>query len=180
MIESLVGRTAIATAAVALGISAAQAPARARQAPARADRFSMGYTCAVPLLGDKSVRLDGVLATTPSRPVAGSLTRVVLHVSRLSLRPPVAVDSWTATADVEVAGAQTGVFRLSGSGGPVAAYQPVTGDLSGVWTPRAVGDDQLRLGKVALKATTALFGEVSAPCTPREPRPVAETVTVVG
>jgi hypothetical protein len=172
MIKSLGGRIVTAATAVALGTVVAQAPARA-------DRFAMAYICAVPVLGDRTVQFDGTLTATPDRPVLGTVTRVGLHVSRLNLRPPVAVTSWSATADVEVSGAQTAAFRLSGSGGPVPAYQPVTGDLAGGWVPRAAGLHQFRLGRVVLKVGTASFGDVVIPCAPREPRPVAETLLVV-
>ncbi|MEV5754863.1 hypothetical protein AB0L00_44270 [Actinoallomurus sp. NPDC052308] len=171
MIKSFDRRIVTAATTVALGLVLTQAPADAA-------RFSMVYTCAVPILGDRSVQFDGTLTATPDRPTVGTFTRVDLHVSRLSLRPPVAVTSWSAVADVDVAGAQTGAFRLSGSGGPVAAYEPVTGDLAGGWVPRAIGVDRLRLARVVLRVSTAPFGDVVVPCSPREPRPVAETLTV--
>ncbi|GAA0320991.1 hypothetical protein NE235_18425 [Actinoallomurus spadix] len=163
----------IVTAATAVALGVVLTPASAHAA-----RFSMVYTCAVPLLGDRSVGFDGTLTAAPRRPTAGTFTRVDLHVSRLSLRPPVAVTSWSADADVDVGGAQVTGFRLSGSGGPVSAYDPVTGHLTGGWVPEAIGVDRLRLGKVVLRVSTSSFGDVTVPCSPRRPRPVAETLTV--
>ncbi|MCO5999733.1 hypothetical protein [Actinoallomurus rhizosphaericola] len=171
MIKSFDRRIVTAATAVALGIVLTPASARAAG-------FSMVYTCAVPLLGDRTVEFDGTLTATPRRPTAGTFTRVDLHVSRLSLRPPVAVTSWSADAEVDVSGAQIAGFRLSGSGGPVSAYDTVTGDLTGGWVPKAIGLDRLRLGKVVLRVSTSTFGEVVVPCAPRRPRPVAETIAV--
>jgi energy-coupling factor transporter ATP-binding protein EcfA2 len=148
-------------------------------ANARADRFAMTYTCAVPLLGTRSVDIDGTLTAAPNRLPADTATRVGLHISRMSLRPPVAVDSWTATADIDVTGAESAAFRVTGAGGPVPAYQSVTGDLSGEWTPKAAGVDRLRIGRVVVRARTSAFGEATASCTPRKPRPVAEFLTVL-
>ena len=172
MIKSLGGRSAAVATAIAVG-------AGVPQAPAHADRFSTAYTCAVPLLGTRSVDIDGTLTAAPNRLPAGTATRVGLHISGMSLRPPVAVDSWTATADIDVTGAQSAVFRVKGAGGPVPAFQTVTGDLSGGWTPRVAGVDRLRIGRVVVRVRTAAFGEATVPCTPREPRPVAETLTVL-
>jgi hypothetical protein len=173
MVTSLAGRAVTAVMAVAAGIVAPQAPAHA-------SRFTMVYTCAVPLLGDRTVRAEGTLTATPDRLAAGRMTWVVLHVSHLNLRPPVAIGSWSAAAQVDVSGAQTTAFRLSGAGGPVPAYQPVTGDLVGGWIPRAAGFDQFRVGRITLKVSTSAFGDVIVPCAPREPRPMAETISVVG
>ncbi|WP_433186329.1 hypothetical protein [Actinoallomurus sp. CA-150999] len=139
----------------------------------------MTYTCAIPLLGTRSVDLDGTLTAAPNRLPADTATRVGLHISRMSLRPPVAVDSWTATADIDVTGAESAAFRVTGSGGSVPAYQSVTGDLSGGWIPKAAGVDRLRIGRVVVTARTAAFGEATASCTPKKPRPVAELLTVL-
>ncbi|GAB3980957.1 hypothetical protein GCM10029978_080410 [Actinoallomurus acanthiterrae] len=160
-------------------VGAAVARVAVPQGHARAARFAMTYTCAVPLLGTRSVDIDGTLTAAPNRLPADTATRVGLHISRMSLRPPVAIDSWTATADIDVAGAESTVFRVMGTGGPVPAFQSVTGDLSGGWTPRAAGVDRLRIGRVVITARTATFGEATASCTPRKPRPVAELLTVL-
>jgi hypothetical protein len=173
MVKSLAGRTVTAVTAVATGIVAPQAPAHA-------SRFTMAYTCAVPLLGERTVQADGTLTATPNRVIAGAFTRVVLRVSRLSLHPPVVVGSWSAAAQIDVSGAQNAAFRLSGAGGPVPAYQPVTGDLTGGWIPRAAGIDQFRVGRIVIKLSTSAFGDAVVPCTPKEPRPVAEMINVFG
>lgn len=175
MIRFLGGHPLAMAAAVALGgLGAVGAPE-----PAHAAAFSADYTCSVPLLGTRTVTVEGNLVVSPNRPVARRLVRVDLYVSRMSLRSPVAVDSWTATADIDVSGAQTTAFRVRGSGGPAPAYQPVTGALSGIWRPTVGGIDRLRVGKVVVTIRTSSFGNVTVSCEPNEPRPVAETLTVL-
>jgi hypothetical protein len=61
---------------------------------------------------------------------------------------------------------------------PIAPLQPITGDLSGSWTPSAAGADEVRGGDVAITANVALLGDVALACTPVPPQPVGETLTV--
>jgi hypothetical protein len=148
------------------------------QVPARAAGFSAGYTCTVPVLGARSVTMSGTLTAWPSRPAVNTRTRFRLHISSLSLRSPVAINSWSAAAEIDVSGAQSASFRLAGSGASLPAHQPVTGDLAGYWTPRVRGTHELRAGNVTLRANMPLLGDVTALCTPNAPRPVLATLTV--
>jgi hypothetical protein len=148
------------------------------QAPARAAGFSAAYTCVVPMLGTKTVTVDGTLTATPDPATAGTPTRLRLHISRLSLRSPVTINSWTATATIDVSGAQTASLRLTGTGRAVPARQQFAGDLSGDWTPSTHGTDRFRAGNVTLRADISLLGTMTVPCTPKDPRPVIATLTV--
>ncbi|MCW2947181.1 MAG: hypothetical protein JWR24_3898 [Actinoallomurus sp.] len=174
MIESLGKRAMAAATMVALGGLGAVAV----QAPARAAGFSVAYTCNVPLLGTKAVTINGTLTASPSRPATNTPTHFQLHISSLGLHSPVTINSWSATAGMDVSGAQTASFQLRGSGGSVPAHQPISGDLAGDWTPRARGTDQLRGGNVTIQGNISFLGNVTAPCVPKDPRPVIGTLTV--
>jgi hypothetical protein len=173
MMKSLGKQAMAASTVVALG----SVGAVAIQAHAHAAGFSAGYTCRVPVLGAKPVTINGTL-TAPGRTTTNTPARFHLHISSLSLRSPVTINSWNATARIDVTGAQTASFRLRGSGGSVPAHQPITGDLAGVWVPRARGTDQLRAGNVTIKANISPLGDVTVACTPTDPRPVAKTLVV--
>ncbi|MDN3359746.1 hypothetical protein [Actinomadura sp. DC4] len=174
MIGSLARRAAAASSVLALG----GLGALALQAPAHASSFSASYTCNIPLSGSQAVTISGTLTASPSPSTTGTSTHFALHISNLSLSSPVAINSWTATAGIDVTGAQTASFQVSGSGGRVPANQPITGDLAGNWTPTVAGTDQFQGGNVTVKASVPLLGTLTVPCTPNAPRPVAETLTV--
>jgi hypothetical protein len=175
MIKSI-GKHAVATATViALGGTGAVSA----QESARASVFSAAYTCTVPVLGTRPITINGMLTAMAGRVVAGQPVRFQLHIARLSLQTPVAIDSWTAVAGIDVTGAQATAFRMAGSGGSVAPHQPISGDLHGSWVPRARGVDRFRGGAVAISARVARIGVLTASCLPNAPRPVLETLTVL-
>ncbi len=175
MTKSLRRPAAAVLGAVALG----GATAVASQAPAAASAFSAAYSCSVPVLGTRPVVISGTLTASPERTAAGAPVRFRLHIASLSLQSPVVLNSWSATARINVGGAQTASFRLTGSGGPVPPHQPISGDLTGVWGPKAHGIDQLKGGDVTIRANVPVLGNVISLCVPRSPRPVLETLTVV-
>ncbi|GAA2071333.1 hypothetical protein GCM10009780_03310 [Actinomadura alba] len=148
------------------------------QAHAQPAAFSAGYICRVPVLGAKSVTINGTLTASPSRPTTDTATRFRLRISSLTLRSPVPIDSWNATAGIDVTGPRTSSFRLTGSGGSVPPHQPITADLTGVWTPRARGVHRLRSGDVTIRANISRFGSHTATCAPKDPRPVSATLVV--
>ncbi|HEU5159408.1 MAG TPA: hypothetical protein VFU43_20595 [Streptosporangiaceae bacterium] len=149
----------------------------AMQVPAHAADFSADYTCTLPLQGDQNVTITGSLTASPNPATVNTPTSFQLHFSS-SLSAPVDINSWSATADIDASGAETATFQLTGSGGAVPANQSISGDLAGEWTPTTAGTDQFQGGNVTINANVALLGNVTVPCTPNEPRPVAETLTV--
>ncbi|WP_329241166.1 hypothetical protein OG417_41725 [Actinoallomurus sp. NBC_01490] len=174
MIKSIRRNAVTAGTVIAIGGTVVVMP----YGPAEASSFSATYTCSVPVLGSRSVTIDGRLTASPERATPGRPVRFQLHISRLNLRTPVAIDSWTAVAEIDVTGAQSTSFRMTGTGGPVTPRQPISGDLFGSWTPRAHGTDHFRGANVALTAKVARVGRLTAGCTPTKPRPLMETVTV--
>lgn len=174
MTRSLAGRAVTAATVLALGALGVAAS----QAPAAASDFSAAYTCTLPLSGAQTVTITGSLTASPAPATAGSPVHFALHISNLDLASPVKINSWSATANIDVSGAETASFAMTGSGGSVPAGQPITGDLAGDWTPAAAGTDQFQGGDVTVKANVSLLGNVTVPCTPNSPRPVAETLTV--
>ena len=163
----------IGAAAIALGVAGlAVAPATAY-----ADEVSAPYTCTTPL-GTQAVSIQASLTATPDPSAAGGEVAFVLNVSQLGLTAPLTVNSWTATATLEVSGAETAQFQVTGTGGPIPANQPIGGVLNGAWTPSVPGTDEVRGGDVAVTANVVLIGNVSLACTPDEPRPVGATLTV--
>jgi hypothetical protein len=178
MIEPL-GGIAIATLAAIGGLTPASAGAmRDGTAVPNGVRFSAGYVCTVPILGPRTVLVNAELTAIPDHAVARRPVRFRLHITGLGLRSPISIASWRATATIEVSGAQTTSFQLTGAGGTVAPRQPVTGTLTGDWTPRAAGTDQLRGGPVTITAAVPPLGDATIPCTPTPPRPTAGTLTV--
>lgn len=176
MIKSI-GSHVVAAVIGAGGLAAAPAA----MAPAvAAPGFAASYTCAVPVLGSRPVMIRGTLTASPDRAVAGRPVQFQLHIASLSLQTPVTIDSWAAVAGIDVSGAQTAAFRMTGTGGPVTARRPISGDLYGTWTPRARGVDRFRGGNVSLTARIARVGVLSASCRPDTPRPVLETLPVQG
>jgi hypothetical protein len=173
MITSL-GKHALATAtAVALG----GLNTIAAQTPAHATGFSATYTCTIPGLGSRSVVLDGWL-TSSGQTAVNRPTGFQLQISSLGLSSPVALDSWSASAWIDVSGAESTSFRVTGSGGFVPAQQPISGNLIGDWAPTVGGTDLLSVNSITISANNAVTGNVTAQCAPNEPRPVAETLTV--
>jgi hypothetical protein len=174
MITSL-ARYAVATATVVAlsGLSVTVA-----RRPARAAGFSADYTCAVPMLGSRTVTLDGWL-TSPGQLAINGSGGFQLHISRLGLGAPVAIGSWTASAWIDVRGAEGTSFQVTGSGGFIPAGQPLSGDLTGDWAPAVSGTDLLSVSSITISVNTAAAGNVMAQCVPNEPRPVAETLTVL-
>jgi hypothetical protein len=147
---------------------------------AHADVFSAAYTCTVPVLGARSVTIHGRLTAAPVRASVGQPIRFQLHIGRLSLQSPVPIDSWTAVAGIDVAGAQTtSSFRVAGSGGRLTPREPISGDLYGTWTPRTHGTYRFRGAAVTISARVARIGVFTASCQPVSPRPVLEAVTVL-
>lgn len=174
MFGSLARRAATASTVLALGGLGTVA----LQAPAHASDFTANYTCDIPLSGSQAVTITGSLTASPNPATAGSAVHFTLHISNLSLSSPVAINSWSATASIDASGAETASFDVTGSGGSVPANSPITGDLAGDWTPTTAGTDQFQGGNVTVDADLSLLGHVTIPCTPNDPRPVAETLTV--
>jgi hypothetical protein len=150
----------------------------AAQAPAYAGGFSTTYTCDVPMLGSSTLALAGWL-TSPGQAAVSRPTGFQLHISSLNFSAPVPIDSWNASAWITVGGSENAAFRVAGSGGYVPPGQPLTGDLAGEWAPTTTGTHLLSVGRLRITASTAATGMVTARCTPTEPRPVAETMTVL-
>jgi len=174
MIGSLGRRLTVGSAALVLGglgVIVAQSPAQAAD-------FSAAYTCTAPVLGTQNATIDGSLTAAPNPAAVGTPVAFNLHISQISLRAPVTINSWSIVANLDVSGAETAQFQATGSGGSVPANQPITGDLAGSWTPAAAGTDQVQGGDVTVKANVFLLGNITIACTPNEPRPVGETLTV--
>jgi hypothetical protein len=175
MIKSI-AKHAMATATV---IALGGTGAASAQESARASVFSAAYNCTVPVLGSRPIVINGTLTAMANRVIVGQPIRFQLHIARLSLQTPVAIESWTAVAGIDVNGAQATSFRMAGTGGPVAPRQPISGDLYGTWVPRARGVDRFRGGTVSISARIARIGVLTATCLPVTPRPVLETVTAL-
>ncbi|MCW2864288.1 MAG: hypothetical protein JWP48_5996 [Actinoallomurus sp.] len=175
MIKSIGRHTMAAATVIALG----GAGGVASQGPARADVFSAAYTCTVPVLGARPVLIHGRLTASSARAAVNQPIRFHLHINRLSLQSPVAIDSWTAVAGIDATGPQAASFRVAGSGGALTPRQPVSGDLFGTWTPRARGTYRFRGANVTISARVARIGALTATCQPNPPRPVMETVTAL-
>jgi hypothetical protein len=167
-------RLAAGVAALAIGAIGAVAV----ESPALAADFSAGYLCTAPILGTENVTIGGSLAATPNPATVGSPTTVNLHMSDISLRAPLTINSWSITAVLETSGAETAQFPVTGTGGRVPANGAITGDLTGTFTPTAAGTDEIRGGNVTVIANVFLIGNVTIACTPVDPRPVGETLTV--
>lgn len=163
-------RWAVILPVVSLGVLAAPLPASA--AP-----VAVPYTCVTPL-GTQSVTITAEVTANPNPASVGSPVAFSLHVSDLGLTAPLTINSWTGSVQIDVTGAETAQFPATGSGGPIAANQPITADLAGTWTPTVAGTDELTGGAVAITANVVLIGNVQITCTPVEPRPVGGTLTV--
>jgi len=167
MNHSIAPRLLSWSAAVAVGCAAALAAT----APAHAAAFSAPYTCSTPL-GEQQATVEGQWTATPDPATAGAPVTVALNVTSLGLTAPLAINSWSATAAIDVSGSETAQLKVAGSGGKVPANQPITAQLSGTWTPTTAGTAELRNGTVTIKANVFLLGSITANCTPNEPRPV--------
>jgi hypothetical protein len=171
MITSLGKLAVTATAVVAIGGLSAVAP----QAPAQASGFSAAYTCNISNLGQTAAVLSGWL-TSPGTVFNGP-SRFQLHISSLSLQAPLPIDSWSATAWINVGGAENTTFQVGGSGGPVPAQGALAGDLVGDWAPTIGGTDLLSVGGIELTANSAEAGSVPVQCVPNSSS-VAEVLRV--
>jgi hypothetical protein len=175
MIPRIGSKAAVAATALALSGAAAIAA----QSPASASEFTATYSCSIPIVGTEAVTVSGALTASPNPAAAASPVSFDLRVSSLSLTSPVAINSWSATADIAGSGAESSAFQVTGSGGSVPAGQSITNaDLTGSWTPATSGTDQFEIGDITINASVALLGNVTAPCSPTGTQPVAETLTV--
>src|SRR5262245_30504130 len=102
MFGSPTRRVATVSAIAALG-------ALALQAPAHAADFSADYTCNVPVSGSQAVTITGSLTASPNPSTTGTSTHFALHFST-SLTSPFAINSWSATADIDASGAESATF----------------------------------------------------------------------
>jgi hypothetical protein len=160
MITSLGKHAVTVTTVFAIGGLSAVAV----QTPARASGFSAAYTCNISNLGQTAAVLNGWL-TSPGTTFSGP-SRFQLHISSLNLQSPVPIDSWSATAWINVRGAENTTFQASGSGGPVPAQGAISGDLVGDWAPSMGGTDLLSVGGIELTANSAEAGSVPVQCVP--------------
>jgi hypothetical protein len=161
--------------AVATAIAAGGLATVAAQTPARAAGFTSAYTCTVPMVGSRTAVLNGWLSS-PEHTGVGRPTGFQLHIASLSVGAPIAIDSWSASAWVDVSGSENSSFQLTGSGGFVPAGQPLSGDLSGDWAPSVRGLHMLSVSGLTVTANTPSTGNVTAQCVANEPRPVAATL----
>jgi hypothetical protein len=158
---TLLGKHAV-TVTTALAIGGLGAVAA--QAPAQASGFSAAYTCNISNLGQTQAVLNGWL-TSPGTTFSGP-ARFRLHISSLNLQAPLPIDSWSATAWINVGGAENTTFQVSGGGGPVPAQGVIAGDLVGDWAPYMGGTDLLSVGGIELTANSAEAGSVPVQCVP--------------
>jgi hypothetical protein len=167
------------SAAVAAVLALGSAGAVAAQVPASASTISETYSCDVPLAGTETVTANGSLTASPNPATSGSAVSFDLDVTSLSLSSPLAINSWTGTADIAGSGAQTSSFTVSGSGGSIPANQDISNlNFTGSWTPTASGTDDFTVGDVSLVANVELLGNETVTCTPTGTPPVAETLSV--
>jgi hypothetical protein len=174
MIEQIGRRLAAGSTAVALGglgVIVAQSPAYATD-------FSLAYTCTAPAMGTQNVKINGSLTATPNPAKAKKPVAIAVHVAEISLMSPVVINSWSMDLDLDVSGAETAQFVVTGSGGRVPANTPLSGDLAGSWTPTKVGIDEIQGGDATLEAKVPILGIITVACTPDQPRPAGATLTV--
>ncbi len=147
----------------------------ANQASAQASGFSAAYTCNISNLGQTPAVLNGWLSSpgTSYREPG----RFRLHISSLSLQAPVPITSWSATAWINVSGAENTTFQVSGSGAGVPTQGTIAGDLVGNWAPLVGGTDMLSVGGLEITAYSAEAGNVPVQCVPNG-SPVAEVLRV--
>ncbi|MDN3355426.1 hypothetical protein [Actinomadura sp. DC4] len=147
----------------------------AAQAPAQASGFSAAFTCNISNFGQTPAILNGWLSS-PGTTFSGPAS-FRLRISSLSLQAPIPIDSWSATAWINVRGAENTAFQVSGVGGAVPPQGAISGDLAGVWAPYVRGTDVLSVGGIELTANSAEAGNVSVQCVPNG-APVAEVLRV--
>jgi hypothetical protein len=170
-------RLAASAAALAFG----GAGIIAAQMPASAATFTQTFSCSVPIVGTETVTADATLTASPNPTAAGSAVSFDLNVASLSLTSPLAINSWSASAEIDGSGAETSAFDATGSGGAIAAGSPVTNaDLTGSWTPSVDGTDTFVAGTLTINANVFLLGNVTVSCTPTGTQATAETLTVSG
>ena len=165
-------------AAVLAALAAGAITAIAVQSPALAADFSAPYTCTSPLLGTQAATIDGTLTATPNPAAAGSPVGFALHFTKVSLTAPLTISSWSISTVLQVSGAESAQFTVTGTGGTVPANTPISGDLAGTFTPTVAGVDQIQGGAVTVKANVFLLGTITVNCTAVQPGPVGETLTV--
>ncbi|MGH3167633.1 MAG: hypothetical protein ACRDN0_17305 [Trebonia sp.] len=124
--------------------------------------------------------LGGAGAVAAQSPAtSGSAVSFDLDVTRLSLSSPLAINSWSGTADIAGSGTESSSFTVSGSGGSIPANQDISNlNFTGSWTPTASGTDNFTVGDVTIKANIELIGTQTVTCTPTGTPPVAETLSV--
>jgi hypothetical protein len=155
------------------GVIATVAPASAQQ------EITATYSCDVPIVGTESITVEGTLTATPNPATTGSAVSFDLDVTSTSLSSPLAINSWSGTADIAGSGAESSSFTVSGSGGSIPAGQDISDlNFTGSWTPSVAGTDQFVVGDVTLNADVELIGSTTVTCTPTGTQPVAETLTV--
>jgi hypothetical protein len=166
-------------AAIAAVITLGGAGTIAAAGPASASQVTATYSCNVPVAGTESVTVDGSLTATPNPATTGSAVSFDLDITSTNLSSPLAISSWTGTADIAGSGAESSSFTVTGSGGSIPAGQDVSDlNLTGSWTPSVAGTDQFVVGDVTLNADVKLLGNVTVTCTPTGTQPVAETLSV--
>lgn len=172
MIRSL-GRHALSvTTVLAVG---GLGGAVAVQAPAQASVFTTAYTCNIGDLGQTAAVLNGWLIA-PGTAYSGP-ARFQLRVSSLNVQAPLAIDSWSGTAWINVSGAENTSFLMSGYGGAVPAQGALVGDLAGDWAPTVAGTDLLSVGGIEITAHTPEAGNIVVQCVPNDAS-VAEVLRV--
>jgi hypothetical protein len=173
----MIPRTGLRIAATTLALGAGAAISA--QVPASASTFTATYSCGIPNLGTETVTVGSTLTASPNPAAAASPVSFDLSVASLDLMSPVAVNSWSASADIAGSGAESSTFQITGSGGYIPPGQPITNsNLTGRWTPAVSGTDEFKVGTITITVNTDLFGHTSATCTPSGAQPVAETLTV--
>jgi hypothetical protein len=170
--------TSLARYAMAAAVGLGGAGAVTAASPAQAAGFSAAYTCDVPMLGSRPVSLDGWMSS-PGEAPTGAPAGFQLHMSGFRLQAPVQIDSWSAAARVDVGGAESASFEVTGSGGYTPAGVPLSGDLTGGWTPTVEGTHVLSVGAITVTVRTAAAGDVTVRCVANEPRPAAGALTVL-
>jgi hypothetical protein len=166
MITSL-GKHAVAAVLAVGGLSA--------PAPAHASGFSAAFTCNIANLGQTTALLNGWLSS-PGTTFSGP-ARFRLHISSLTLQAPAPIDSWSATAWINVSGAENTTFQVSGGGGALPIQGAIAGDLAGTWAPYVAGTDLLSVGGIEISANSREAGSLPVQCVPNG-APVAEVLRV--
>ena len=148
----------------------------AGQVHAKASGFSAAYTCNISNMGQTPAVLTGWLSSPGTSYVGPGRFR--LHITSMNLQAPLPIQSWSATAWINVSGAENSTFQVSGSGGTVPMQGAIAGDLVGSWAPVMGGIDTLSVGGIEITANSAEAGSVPVQCVPNG-APVADVLRVV-